>query len=170
MADPPVNRLKRPAFQDYCARSTIANIADLESELRPLAESLLGPEEDLRGACVATQQTTFRGWMVAIVVTDDVLILQKLTRKWEPDVEPQRLTIDMITEAKVSGAGGLSASVAGLLMDEVGTMLILKTTDGEKRKLRMMNADGGGLMSKLGGGEIQRQGVIALGEWFDRQV
>ena len=106
--------------------------------------------------------------MVAIVSTDDVLILQKLTRKFEPDGEPLRLTADRIKEAKVSGAGGFSASVAAVLMDEVGRMLILKTTDGEKLKLRMTNAEGGGIWTKLAGGEIQRQGVIALGDWFDR--
>ena len=148
----------------------IAPIADLESKLTPIAESLLGPGETVLGTFIATEQKTFKGWMVAVVVTEEVVILQKLTRKFETDGEPVRLTADMITEAKVTGAGGISASVAGLLLDDVGKMLILRTTDGEKRKLRMANAAGGGLMTRLAGGEIQRQGVIALGEWFDRQA
>ena len=59
-------------------------MADLESKLRPVAESLLAPGETLLGTCVATQQKTFKGWMVAIVVTPDRLVLQKLTRKFEP--------------------------------------------------------------------------------------
>jgi len=142
-------------------------MADLESKLRPLAASLLDPGEELLGACVATQQKTFKGWMVAIAVAPDRIVLQKLTRKWEPDGAPLSLPADRIAEAKLGGGGGMSASAAGLLMDEVATLLVIKTTDGEKLKLRMMNADGG-FLGKASGGEMQRQGVVALGEWFDR--
>lgn len=142
-------------------------MADLESKLRPLAESLLNPGEELLGACVATQQKTFKGWMVAIAVSPERLVIQKLNRKWEPDGEPLSLTPDRIAGTKVGGGGGMSASAAGLLMDEVATLLVIETTDGEKMKLRMMNADGG-MLGKAGGGEIQRQGVVALGEWFER--
>lgn len=142
-------------------------MADLESKLRPLAESLLAPGEELLGACVATQQKTFKGWLVAIAVAPERVVLQKLTRRWEADGEPLSLPPERIAEAKVGDGGGMSASAAGLLMDEVATLLIIKTTDGEKLKLRMMNADGG-LLGTASGGEIQRQGVVALGEWFDR--
>lgn len=143
-------------------------MADLESELTPVAESLLDPGEELRGACVASQQSTFRGWMVAIVVTDDRLVLQKLTRKFDPDGEPTVLTPERIRDAKLVGGSGMSASIEAAMMDEIASMLVIRTTDGEKLKLRMMNADGSGLLRWAGGGEIQRQGVIALGEWLDR--
>jgi hypothetical protein len=140
-------------------------MADLESKLRPVAESLLAPGEELRGACVATQQTTFKGWMVAIVVTDDRLVLQKLTRKSEPDGEPLALTRADIASASTGGGGGMGADPSALVLDQVGTMLVIKTTGGEKLKLRMMDGGSGGF-GKLGGGPIQEQGVRALGEWF----
>ena len=66
-------------------------MADLESELRHLAESLLGPSETMLATCVATQQTTFRGCMDAIVITEHRLVLQKLTRKSKADGEPLSL-------------------------------------------------------------------------------
>lgn len=144
-------------------------MADLESELRPLAESLLEPGETLLGTCVATQQTTFKGWMVAIVVTEDRLVLQKLNRKWKPDGEPLALTREQIKEAKVGGGGGMGADPSALVLDQAASMLVLKTTAGEKLKLRMMDG-GSGTFGKLGGGEIQGQGVSALGEWFVRQT
>ena len=43
---------------------------DEAARLRPFAESVLEPGEESLGTCIASQQTTFRGWMVAIVVTD----------------------------------------------------------------------------------------------------
>jgi hypothetical protein len=107
--------------------------------------------------------------MVAIVVSDDRLVLQKLTRRFEPDGEPLPLTRADIAEAKGSGGGGAGASVGALLMDEVATQLVIKTTAGEKLKLRMMDG-GAGTFGSLGGGEFQGQGVRALGEWFERNV
>ena len=100
--------------------------------------------------------------MVAIVVTEDRLVLQKLTRKFEADGDPLPLTREQIAEAKVGGGGGMGADPSSLVLDQVATMLVIKTTDGEKLKLRMM--DGG----RLGGGEIQELGVHALGDWFGR--
>lgn len=135
-------------------------MADLESKLRPLAESLLGPGETLLGACVATQQKTFKGWMVAIVVTPERLVLQKLTRKFEADGEGLSLTRTEIAKARFGAGGGLGADPSALILDQVASMLVLETTGGEKLKLRMM--DGG----RLGGGPIQEQGVAALAEWF----
>ena len=135
-------------------------MADLESKLRPVAESLLAPGETLLGTCVATQQKTFKGWMVAIVVTPDRLLLQKLTRKFEADVEATAVTREQIAKARFGAGGGMGADPSALVLDQVASMLVLETTDGEKLKLRMM--DGG----KLGGGAIQEQGVKALAGWF----
>lgn len=53
-------------------------------------------------------------------------------------------------------------------MDRHAVKLTLKTTAGEKLKLMFMRAEGEGLMAKLGGGEGQRAGVEALGQWFQR--
>lgn len=140
-------------------------MADFESKLRPLAESLLEPGEELRGTCVATQQKTFKGWMVAIVVTGDRLILQKLSRKFEPDGDPLALTHADIASASAGGGGGMGADPSALVLDQVASMLVIRTTAGEKLKLRMMDGGSGGF-GKLGGGAIQEQGVRALEEWF----
>jgi hypothetical protein len=130
-----------------------------------VAESLLAPGETLLGTCIATQQKTFKGWMVAIVVTGERLVLQKLTRKFEPDGEPLALTRSDIASASAGGGGGLGADPSALVLDGVATMLVIRTTGGEKLKLRMM--DGGpGALGGLGGGEIQEQGVSALAAWF----
>ncbi len=140
-------------------------MADLESKLRPLAESLLGPDETLLGTCVATQQKTFKGWMVAIVVAPERLVLQKLTRKFEPDGEPLSLARADIAEASAGAGGGWGADPSALVLDQVGTMLVIKTTDGEKLKLRMMDGGPGGF-GKLGGGSVQAEGVAALSAWL----
>ena len=42
--------------------------------------------------------------------------------------------------------------------------LKLRTTDGERLKLMLMR--GTGPLGKLGGGEVQRQGLEALSAWF----
>ena len=98
--------------------------------------------------------------MVAIVVTPDRLVLQKLTRKFEADGEGLSLTRTEIAKARFGAGGGLGADPSALILDQVASMLVLETTGGEKLKLRMM--DGG----QLGGGPIQEQGVAALAEWF----
>ena len=89
--------------------------------------------------------------MVAIVVTSDRLVLQKLTRKFEANGDPLLLRHDQIAEVRIGGGGGMGADPSALVLDQVGTMLVIKTTDGEKLKLRMM--DGG----KLGGGRSRRR-------------
>ena len=103
--------------------------------------------------------------MVAIVVTPERLVLQKLTRKFEPDGEPLALTRSEIASASAGGGGGMGADPSALVLDQVASMLVIKTTAGEKLKLRMMDGGSGGF-GNLGGGTIQEQGVRALGEWF----
>lgn len=51
-------------------------------------------------------------------------------------------------------------------MDKASVALKIRTTDGEKLKLMMMRGEG--TLGSLGGGETQRQGVQAIGEWFSR--
>ena len=103
--------------------------------------------------------------MVAIVVTPERLVLQKLTRKFEPDGDALALTRADIASASTGGGGGMGADPSALVLDQVASMLVIKTTAGEKLKLRMMDGGSTGL-GKLGGGAIQEQGVRALGEWF----
>jgi hypothetical protein len=137
---------------------------DLDTRLRPAIELQLQPGETLRGICVATQQSTFKGRMVAIGVSEDRLLIQPLNRRLEPTDAATSLAPEQIAEAKASGAGGGWATVTAAVMDGTAVTLRLKTTDGEKLKLTMMH--GTGALGKLGGGDSQRQGLEALAAWL----
>jgi hypothetical protein len=139
-------------------------MADLDSKLRPVVEALLEPGEELRGVCVATQASLFKGRQVALGVTDRRLLVQGMTRKFEPDGEPISLPPERIAKADAEGAGGGWMQVGAAIMDGAAVTLKLRTTDGEKLKLMLMR--GTGALGSLGGGETQRQGVEALSTWF----
>lgn len=144
---------------------------DLESQLRPFAEGLLDPGEELLGCCVASQQSRFQGWMVAVVVTHERLILQRLRKGKElaADGEPLVLTPETIAGARAGAGGAFGAMPTAEIMDRASVQLKLKTTGGEKLKLMMMRGEGS-VFERLGGGEIQREGVHAVGEWFERHA
>ncbi len=139
-------------------------MADVGEKLEPVARGLLEPGEELRGACVATQQSAFRGRMVALVVTDRRLVVQGLSRRFEPDGEPLSLPPERIADARADGGGGGWINLEAAVMDEVSVLLRIRTAGGEKLKLRMMRAEGP--LTGLGGGETQRLGIQALGAWF----
>jgi hypothetical protein len=130
-------------------------VADLDSKLRAAVEPLLEPGEELRGVCVATQASRFKGRRR--------LIVQGMNRKFEPDGPPIPLPPERIADVSVDGAGGGWMEVGAAILDQVAVTLKLRTSDGEKLKLTMMRGTGPG---GLGGGETQRQGVEALGAWF----
>lgn len=129
-----------------------------------MIEALLEPGEELRGICVASQVGLFRGRQVALGVTDRRLLVQGMTRKFEPDGEATSLPGERIAKASAEGAGGGWMNVGAAVMDGAAVTLKLRTTDGEKLKLMLMR--GSGLLGGLGGGETQRQGIEALGAWF----
>jgi hypothetical protein len=139
-------------------------MADLDSKLRAAVEPLLEPGEELRGVCVATQQSMFKGRQVAIGVSERRLLIQGMNRKFEPDGEPILLPPEGIADASVDGAGGGWMEVGAAILDQAAITLKLRTSEGEKLKLTMMR--GSGPLGGLGGGETQRQGVEALGAWF----
>ncbi len=139
-------------------------MADLDSKLRPVVEALLEPGEELRGVCVATQASLFKGRQVALGVTDRRLLVQGMTRKFEADGEAISLPPERIAKADAEGAGGGWMQVSAAIMDGAAVTLKLRTTDGEKLKLMLMR--GTGALGSLGGGETQRQGVEALSAWF----
>ena len=144
-------------------------MGDFDSKLRPRLESLLGPGEALEGICAASQQKgLFSGGAVALGVTDRRLLVQPLSRRGDPEGEALSLEAGAIAEASAEGAGGGWAQIGAAIMDEHAVKLTLRTSAGEKLKLMLMRAEGGGLMAALGGGEGQRQGVEALGRWFER--
>jgi hypothetical protein len=139
-------------------------MGELADKLNAAIEPALEPGEQLRGLCVATQQSMFKGRMVAIGVTESRLVIQGVNRKWEPDGEPISLPPERIAEADAEGAGGGWADLSSAVMDKAAVTLKLKTVDGEKLKLTMMR--GTGPLGGLGGGEVQREGIEALGAWF----
>lgn len=139
-------------------------MGDLGEKLEPVAKAALEPGEELRGCCLATQQSAFRGSMVAVVVSDRRLVLQKMNRKFEADGEPISLPPERVAKAKIEGGAGDWMQLDSMLVDHVAVALRIWTTDGEKLKLRLMRAEGP--FKSLGGGEAQSSGVVALGEWF----
>ncbi len=139
-------------------------MADLDSKLRGALAPLLEPGEELRGICVATQQSMFKGRQVAIGVCEHRLLVQGMSRRFEPDGEPLSLPPEQIADASVDGAGGGWLEVGAAILDQVAVTLKLRTAGGEKLKLMLMRGDGP--LGGLGGGETQRQGVEALGTWF----
>ena len=138
----------------------------MAEKLRDGLQGALGPNEEIKGVCIATQTGMVKGRMVAVGVTEDRLLLQPMTRKWEPDGRAAVLTGSQIASAQIDGGGGLSSSLAAVIMDGTTVTLKLKTVDGETWKLMMMK--GTGVLGGFGGGEVQKQGLEALAEWFSR--
>ena len=143
-------------------------MSELGDKLRAAIEPSLGAGEELRGTCVATQHGLFKGRMVAIGVTDARLLLQGVNRRWERDGEPLSLPPERIAAASAEGAGGGWAEFGAAIMDKAAVTLKLKTTEGQRLKLTMMR--GTGPLGGLGGGEVQREGVEALGAWCEAQA
>jgi hypothetical protein len=140
-------------------------VPDVDSKYRPHLARLLEPGEQLRGLCIATQQSTFKGRAVALGVTDRRLLLQPLDRRGDPKGDPESLPPERIGSAEAEGAGGGWANVGPAILDGAAVTLKLRTTDGQKLKLMMMR--GTGALGRLGGGEAQRDGLSALGRWFE---
>jgi hypothetical protein len=138
---------------------------DLESKCRPGLESRLEGGEELRGLCVASQQKSmFKGGAAVIGVTDRRVLILSLDRKGDPVGEPLSLTPDRIESAKAGPAGGGWANVDAAVLDHAAVRLQIRTTEGQL-KLMLMRGEGK-VLGKLGGGEPQRRGVQALGQWF----
>ena len=106
--------------------------------------------------------------MVALVVTDRRLVVQGMSRRFEPDGEPLSLPPESIAEAKAEGGGGGWMDLGAAVMDRASVALKIRTIGGEKLKLMMMRAEGP--LGGLGGGETQRQGIEALGAWFGERA
>lgn len=132
----------------------------LQEAVRPSLDA----GEELRGVCVATQQSMFKGRSVALAATDRRLLVQCLDRRFNPDGPPLSLTRETLAGASADGAGGGWLSVGAAIMDGAAITLKLKTVDGQSLKLNMMS--GSGVFGKLGGGEDQRAGVDAVAAWF----
>ena len=116
----------------------------------------------------ATVQKTFSGGLFALGVTDRRLLLMSLDRKLQPKGPSRTITPGDLVSADLNGAGGGWWTAPAAILDASASELTLRTADGEKTKLMMMN--GTGLLGGLGGGESQRDGVVALAEWMGRNL
>ena len=140
-------------------------MGDLGEKLHGAVEPALEAGEELRGVCVATQQSMFKGRQVAIATTDRRLLIQPMTRKFaarrRADLDPARSGSPTPRSTAPAAAGRRSGAA---IMDSAAVTLKLRTADGEKLKLMMMR--GTGPLGGLGGGEDQREGVEAMAAWF----
>jgi hypothetical protein len=141
-------------------------MSEFQDRVRPTLESTLDSGEQLLGICAATQQSAFKGKLIALGITDRRLILQPMTRKFEADGPAASILPEQIASAEAEGVSGGWWTPTSGIMDKAALTLKLKTTDGEKRKLMMMRGEGPGPLGKLAGGEGQQQGVEALAAWF----
>ena len=122
-------------------------MADLDAKLRAAVEPLLEPGEELRGVCVATQQSMFKGRQVAIGVSDRRLLVQGMNRRFAPDGEPVLLPPERIADASVDGAGGGWFEVGSAILDQVAITLKLRTADDTRLYVRVQQEDGHRLWS-----------------------
>ena len=130
----------------------------------PILDRLLAPGEQLRGWCLATEQSTFSGHTTILGVTDQRLVLQAVDRKFRPKDDALSIRPGELAKADADGAGGAWWTTTAAIMDSAAVKVRLETTTGAKRTLTMMR--GAGMFGKLGGGETQQQGIEALAEWL----
>lgn len=140
-------------------------MGELGDKLRAVVTPLLESGEDLRGVCVASQVSAFKGRAVAVATTDRRLLVQGVNRKFAPDGQPISIPPERLASASAEGGGGGWMNISAMIMDGATITLRLRTTDGEKLKLMMMR--GSGPLGGLGGGEDQRSGVEAMAAWFE---
>jgi hypothetical protein len=138
---------------------------DFAQTVRPHLEAVLDPGEHLEGVVAATQQKTFSGGLYALGVTDRRILVMALDRRSQPKGEVRSITADTLASADLDGAGGGWWTAPSAILDATAATLTLRTTDGEKLTLMMMNGSGA-----LGGGEAQREGVLALAIWLQRNL
>jgi hypothetical protein len=138
---------------------------DFHTQVRPRVEQLLAPGERLEGVCAATQQSTFRGSMVApLAVTDRRLLVQPLDRHAQPKGDAVSIPPDELATFDAVGLGGEWYDTEPSLLESSALTVRVKTANGPKLKLHMMRG-GDGLLGRLGGGDAQQAGIAALAAW-----
>jgi hypothetical protein len=142
---------------------------DFATVTRPHLEAYLEPGETLQGVIAATLKKTFSGGLYAIGVTDRRLLLLPLDRKIAPKADPRFVRPEELSSVKLDGAGDGWWSTTSMVLDRAALTLRLRTTDGDKVALMMMRG-GEGMLGRLGGGQLQDQGVVALADWLVAHV
>ncbi len=140
---------------------------DFHAKVRPQLQHLLQPGETIEGFCAATQQSAFRGGMVALVVTDRRLLVQPLDRHAAPKGDAVSIAPADLAAMSAVGLAGEWYNAEPSVLEGAALTLRLKTTAGQKLKLHMMRG-GDGLLGRLGGGEEQQAGLAALAAWVRR--
>lgn len=140
---------------------------DFVATVRPHLDALLESGETLLGVVAATVQRTFSGQLLAVGVTDRRLLVQPVDRRLQPKGEARTIAPGDLVSADLAGAGGGWWTAPAAILSASASALTLHTADGEKTKLLMMK--GTGLLGGLGGGDTQRDGVMALGDWMRRR-
>jgi hypothetical protein len=143
-------------------------MAEFAELVRPNLESRLEPDEHIKGIIAATFQKTFSGGLYAIGVTDRRLLLQPLDRRMQPKGDLRAIGPDTLRSAELDGAGGGWWTAPAAILDATALALTIQTTDGVKLTLSMMK--GTGLLGGLGGGQAQRDGILALTDWMQRNL
>src|SRR5262245_10840634 len=143
--------------------------ADFAERVRPVLASELADGESLLGVIAATHQKTFGGSLYVVAVTDRRLILQPLDRHLQGKGPATSITPEDLVSADVDGAGGGWWTAPSVVLDMVAIAVTFRTKDGERLKLSMMKG-GSGMFGTLGGGESQRDGVLALAAWLERAL
>jgi hypothetical protein len=143
--------------------------ADFAERVRPVVASQLAEGESLQGLIAATHQKTFSGSLYAVAITDRRLILQPLDRHLAAKGPATSITPDTLVSADVDGAGGGWWTAPAAVLDLAAIAITFRTSDGERLKLSMMKG-GSGMFGGLGGGESQRDGVLALAAWLQRAL
>ena len=141
---------------------------DFHTRVRPRLEQLLAPGEQLEGFCAATQQSAFRGSMVALAVTDRRVLVQPLDRRAEPKGDAVSIAPGDLAAFDAMGMGGEWYNAEPAVLENAALTVRLKTTHGQKLKLNMMRG-GDGFLGRLGGGASQQAGIAALAAWVRRR-
>jgi hypothetical protein len=131
----------------------------------PLLQPMLSDGEQLRGWCLATEQSTFSGHTTVLAITDQRLLLQAVDRKFRAKDEALSIPPGELAKASADGAGGGWWTASEAILDATALTVKLETTAGATRKLTLMRG-GSGMFGKLGGGEAQQQGIDALAAWL----
>jgi hypothetical protein len=92
-------------------------VSKFHDRVRPHVQAALEPGEELRGFVAATQQSMFKGRLVALAATDRRLIVLPLSRRIEAEGEPISITADRIAAVKAGGGGGWGSEPTAAIMD-----------------------------------------------------
>jgi hypothetical protein len=140
---------------------------DFHTQVRPRLEQLLAPGEHLEGFCAATQQSAFRGSVVALAVTDRRILVQPLDRRSQPKGDTVSIAPGELASIDAIGAGDEWYNTEPSVLAGAALTVRMKTAQGEKLKLHMMRG-GDGFLGRLGGGDAQQAGLAALAAWVRR--